>query len=413
MHTDAAPSAAVSSRWLLWLFAAFAVTHAATNIVRPMVSYRALQMGVPPEGLGLLAASFSLAPLVIALSIGRLVDRRGEMTFVIGGTVVMAVCSFAIALAPSIVVLTIFYALVGLGHLVMVVATQSLVARGSASSGYDRAFGHLSFAASLGQLAGPAIGGLIAGQGSPDETTRALVVAGVLGVLGLPLVLAIRPPRVEQSTRREAADASRPPLLSILRTPGVARAILVSMTVLSAIDIVVVYLPALGEERGWAASLVGGLLAARAAASMASRIFLGRLSDRFGRRLLLIVSMSLAAASLVALPFAPSAEATLVIMIAAGLGLGIGQPLTMSWVAAEATPGTRATALSVRLMGNRVGQVALPVIAGSVAAFAGAGGVLAVTGIIVGISLAAVAGGLGPRGRPPAGPDAGVDPGRG
>jgi hypothetical protein len=64
-------------------------------------------------------------------------------------------------------------------------------------------------------------------------------------------------------------------------------------------------------------------------------------------------------------------------------------------------------------MGNRVGQVALPVIAGSVAAFAGAGGVLAVTGIIVGISLAAVAGGLGPRGRPPAGPDAGVDPGRG
>ena len=397
MHTVPAPTATVSSRSLLWLFAAFAVTHAATNVVRPMVSYRALQMGVPPEGLGLLAASFSLAPLVVALSIGRLVDRRGEMTFVIGGTVAMAVSSFAIAFAPSVAVLTIFYALLGLGHLVMVVATQSLVARGSAASGYDRAFGHLSFSASLGQLAGPAIAGIIAGQGSPEETIRALVVAGILGVLGLPLVLAIRPPRVEQHTRREAADASRPPLLSILRTPGVARAILVSMTVLSAVDIVVVYLPALGEERGWAASLVGGLLAARAGASMVSRIFLGRLSDRFGRRLLLIVSMSVSAVALVALPFAPSAEATLAIMVAAGLGLGIGQPLTMSWVAAEATPGTRATALSVRLMGNRVGQIALPILAGSVAAFAGAGGVLAVTGIIVGVSLVAVSGGLASR----------------
>ena len=31
-------------------------------------------------------------------------------------------------------------------------------------------------------------------------------------------------------------------------------------------------------------------------------------------------------------PFAPSVEATVVIMIAAGLGLGIGQPLTMSWL---------------------------------------------------------------------------------
>ena len=60
---------------------------------------------------------------------------------------------------------------------------------------------------------------------------------------------------------------------------------------------------------------------------------------------------------------------------------------------AEAAPGTRGTALSVRLMGNRVGQVALPVVAGSVAAFAGAGGVLAVTGLIVALSLAGVIGG--------------------
>jgi predicted MFS family arabinose efflux permease len=207
----------------------------------------------------------------------------------------------------------------------------------------------------------------------------------------------VRPPAVERSARREAADETRPPLLSILRTPGVARAILVSMTVLSAIDVVVVYLPALGEERAWTASLVGGLLAVRAGASMASRLFLGALADRFGRRVLLIVSMTVAAVALVALPFAPSVEATVVIMIAAGLGLGIGQPLTMSWVAAEATPGTRATALSVRLMGNRVGQIALPVIAGSVAAFAGAGGVLAVTGAFVAASLAMLAGGLGGR----------------
>jgi len=388
----------VTSRWLIWLFAAFAITHAATNIVRPMVSYRALQLGVPPEGLGLLAASFSLAPLVIALSIGRLVDRRGEMLFLVAGVALMALSTLAIAAAPSVLVLTVFYALVGLGHLVMVVATQSLVARGSAESGYDRSFGHLSFSASLGQLLGPAIAALVVGQGSPEETIRALFVAGILGLLGLPLIAAVRPPRVERAARREEADATRPPLLAILRTPGVARAILVSLTVLSAVDIVVVYLPALGEERGWSASLVGGLLAARAAASMGSRLFLGALADRFGRRVLLIVSMSVAAGALVALPFAPSVEMTVVIMIAAGLGLGIGQPLTMSWVAAEATPGTRATALSVRLMGNRVGQIALPVIAGSVAAFAGAGGVLAVTGAIVAVSLVAVAGGLGARG---------------
>jgi MFS family permease len=406
MHTapPGTPSAAVSPRSLFWLFVAFAVTHAATNLVRPMVSYRALQLGVPPEGLGLLAASFSLAPLVIALSIGRLVDRRGEMLFVLGGTVVMAASIFLIAIAGNVALLTLGYALVGLGHLVMVVGTQSLVARGGAATGYDRAFGHLSFSASVGQLAGPAVAGFIAGQGSPDETIRAIVVAGLLSLAGLPLILAIRPRRAERPADG-AQTVARLPLSSILRQPGIIRAILVSTTVLSAIDIVVVYMPALGEERGWAASLVGAMLAVRAGASMASRLFIGRLSDRFGRRLLLIVSMSVSAVALVALPFAPSAEATFVVMIAAGLGLGIGQPLTMSWVAAEASPGTRATALSVRLMGNRVGQIALPVFAGSVAAFAGAGGVLAVTGVIVGISLALVSGGLASRPRRAAEPE--------
>jgi MFS family permease len=404
MHTAPPATDTVSSRSLFWLFVAFAVTHAATNLVRPMVSYRALQLGVPPEGLGLLAASFSLAPLVIALSIGRLVDRRGEMLFVLGGTAVMAASTFLIAIAGNVALLTLGYALVGLGHLVMVVGTQSLVARGSAAAGYDRAFGHLSFSASVGQLAGPAIAGLIAGQGSPDETIRAIVVAGFLSLAGLPLILAIRPPRAVRPAG-DAETVARLPLSSILRQPGIVRAILVSTTVLSAIDIVVVYMPALGEDRGWAASLVGALLAVRAGASMASRLFIGRLSDRFGRRLLLIVSMSVSAVALIALPFAPSAEATFVVMIAAGLGLGIGQPLTMSWVAAEATPGTRATALSVRLMGNRVGQIALPVFAGSVAAFAGAGGVLAVTGVIVGISLALVSSGLSSRPRRAAEPD--------
>jgi MFS family permease len=401
MHPTNTAAGGATGRWLVLLFAAFAVTHAATNIVRPMVSYRALQLGVSPEGLGFLAASFSLAPLVIALSIGRLVDRRGEMTFVLGGTAIMAAATFVIAISSSVALMTLAYALVGLGHLVMVVGTQSLVARGGAASGYDRAFGHLSFSASLGQLVGPAIAGVIAGQGSPDETIRAIAVAGALSLAGLPMILAIRPPRAERPPEG-SPPPERPPLLTILRQPGIARAILVSTTVLSAIDILVVYMPALGEERGWTASFVGALLAARAGASMASRLFLGRLSDRFGRRTLLVGSMALATVALVALPFAGSPEGTFAIMVAAGFGLGLGQPLTMAWVAAEATPGTRATALSVRLMGNRVGQVALPVAAGSVAAFAGAGGVLGVTGVIVGVSLVLVSGGLGPRAPSPA-----------
>jgi MFS family permease len=192
-------------------------------------------------------------------------------------------------------------------------------------------------------------------------------------------------------------------LLSILRTPGVFRAILVSTTVLSSIDIIVIYLPALGEERLWPASIVGALLAIRAASSMTMRVALGSLAARFGRPVLLRLSMMVSAIALVALPFVTALPLVAALMVVAGAGLGIGQPMTMSWVAALAPSGARATALSVRLMGNRVGQVALPVAVGSFAAVAGAGGVLGATGVVIALSLAGVFGGLGGRESGPAG----------
>src|SRR5690606_31578710 len=67
-------------------------------------------------------------------------------------------------------------------------------------------------------------------------------------------------PTAGRGTGPAAAGGSRPPSLrSILRTPGLIGAIVVSTSILLAIDLLITYLPALGEERGWPASLVGGL----------------------------------------------------------------------------------------------------------------------------------------------------------
>jgi MFS family permease len=381
------------------LLASFLVTHAGSQLVRPMVSYRGLQLGLAPAELGWLAASFSLAPLLLALSIGRLVDRHGELRFVLAGNVLMLAAAFGLAVAPGIPALLVLFASMGLGHLTMVVAVQGLVARGSDEGTYDRRFAQLALSASCGQLIGPALGGLVAGSGSEAEVTMALLVGAIVCAAGLPCTALIRPPASVAVARRSGGANRDTQLLAILRMPGILRAILVSTTVLSAIDVIVAYLPALGEERLWTPAFVGGLLAVRAGASMASRIFLGGWSDRFGRKALLAGSMAVSAACLVAMPLVGSEIGIVVLMAVGGFGLGIGQPVTMSWVAALASPGTRATALSVRLMGNRVGQMAVPVLAGLVAGSAGAGWVLGFTGLVVAGSLAMVYGGLGTQRR--------------
>ncbi len=381
--------------WLFWLLTAFVVNQAGMNLVRPMVSYRALSLGVDTAGLGVLCAVFSIAPLAVALRLGRLVDIKGELPFVFGGTILMGLVAFGLAAADSQLWVYLLFMLFGLGHLSVTVATQGMVARGSDERTYDQRFSAFSLAASVGQLIGPAIAGIVAGQGSTDETTLALAIGGGLAMAALPVALLIRSPATARPAKQ--GGGPKPSLLSILRTPGVARAILVSTTVLSAIDIMVIYMPALGEERLWPASLVGLLLAIRAGSSMAMRIVLGRLAARFGRPILLSLSMAVSAVALIAIPFTFAVPVMALLMVATGAGLGIGQPMTMSWVASLAAPGARATALSVRLMGNRMGQVALPVVAGTVAAVGGAGGVLGVTGAIVALSLAGVYGGLSAR----------------
>jgi hypothetical protein len=92
---------------------------------------------------------------------------------------------------------------------------------------------------------------------------------------------------------------------------------------------------------------------------------------------------------------------TAVLVVALGLGLGVGQPLTMSWLAETAPAGLRGRAMSLRLTGNRLGQVVIPSAVGAVAAGVGAAGVLGATALALG-AVAAAARGLRTGGPPPA-----------
>ncbi|MDF5752471.1 hypothetical protein [Spongiactinospora sp. TRM90649] len=67
--------------------------------------------------------------------------------------------------------------------------------------------------------------------------------------------------------------------------------------------------------------------------------------------------------TLAALPFC-GLPASIPVIAVMGFVLGLGQPLTLSWVAGRARPGERGTALALRLTGNRLGQVVLPAAAG-------------------------------------------------
>ena len=174
--------------------------------------------------------------------------------------------------------------------------------------------------------------------------------------------------------------------MDLLRRPGMFAVLMSSVVTVTAGDLLVIYLPLIGAERGIDASNIGLLLTVRSIAALVVRIFYARLILAMGRLPLTLVSTFVGAAAfvLMAVPSLPVMYAASAII---GVGLGIAATLTISGIVAVAPPEARGTAMTLRIMGNRLGLVFMPALAGAVAAATGVVGIL----VIIALSLTASA----------------------
>jgi MFS family permease len=362
-----------------------ALIQAVTFLVRPATSYRALELDVPGFALGVLAASYAVFPLLLALPIGGLVDRLGERRLMaIGSAVVLGCSAFLLFFGTSVPALVAGTALLGAGQLACVVGQQAVVANNAESARLDSAFGYLTFAASLGQALGPLAISLVGGASVRPDTNAIFLLATAMSLVLFVTTFVVSSKVSRRRRMSKGSAGAKGGAMALLKTPGVTRALATSATVLAVVDLTVVYLPALGAERGLSAATVGLMLTVRAALSMVSRLGLGSMSRKLGRMRLLVLSLAVSTVSLAAAAIPMPMWLLFVVMAFLGLGLGIGQPLTMSWLSAQAPEGQRGRALALRLAGNRVGQVVLPSAIGVVAVGLGAAGVFLASAVAVG-----------------------------
>ena len=387
------------SSWFVKVLALTFLMQAAVNAVRPTVSYRALALGADAAELGLIAAGFALLSLVLAIPVGRQIDRRGEMPFVILGVLLVCVVSFVLVGVSAIWALFVTQAVLGLGQLLTTLGAQALVAN-SDPAYRDSRFGTFTVAVSLGQFVGPAASGFVSqritlpppvtwGEGMDLVGSSVFLAASGAGLLAVLLAFSAR--RAGSAPRGDAAPALESPLRSVgqvLRQPNAPHAMLASIAVLTTTDLLVTYLPAYGATHGLSPTTVGLLLSARAGASMASRVLMGTLTRRVGRGRLLCLSTAVPALVLAPLPLVDSPALLYAIMVVAGLGLGLGQPLSLVWIAQTSPPDRRGTAVGVRLTGNRLGQVAIPALVGGIVGGTGLGAVfVSLAAMLVGSSI--------------------------
>ena len=376
--------------WLGRILVVLVLTQAAMFLARPVTSYRALALGADERVIGLITASSAVVPLLVAVPLGRVADRRRPVGILVGGVVILVASYVLLGFAATLGELALWSALLGLGHLALMLAAQSLIAQQSENSEHDRDFGLMAAAVSLGQLIGPALGGLLlsadAAGSLEGATTRAFLVAAGLSTLALPACWGTS--TVGEPGGRRRPDGQRMSATDIVRAPGVPAGMFASVTILAAVDIVTAYLPVIGERLGISPAVVGALLSLRAVASILSRLLIPWMVRALGRVRLIAVSAAGSALAMAALPVPDGAMGLAAVLVVAGFFLGIGQPLTMSLIVQAVPDDARGTALAIRLTGNRVGQVATPAAAGLVA---GAAGVAAAFWLLGGLLVLAAA----------------------
>lgn len=368
--------------------------------VRLMLGYRAIELGADAAFLAVLATAFAAPALAGSVLVGRLADRVGGAWVVLVGAALMAVGSFVPLMAPEQWLLMLAAAAAGLGSVGVFVGQQAFVAHRNRGRASDDDFGNLATMGSVGQLlAPPLVTGVAAIGAAPahPHTSLGLLVCAVAACIAI--VPSIQLCRVDRALPLQHAPGAAPSgSLRLLRTPGLWRVIAVSGAMLVTMDLLYTFIPLWAAERGIDATVVGWLLALRALVSVVSRLGLGRLVARFGRKAPLVLSMGCGVIALAVLPFSGVAAAVAV-MIGLGVCLGLPQPLTLAWIVEIVAARDHGAALGLRMAGNRLAQTVVPLGMTAVAAPLGVAGVIWANAAIL-----AVATGLAATSRPDADP---------
>lgn len=365
----------IAPYWLALVLIHSGLVQAGVYVVRPMVSYQALNFGADFALVGLIGATFAIAPLVLAIQIGRFVDKglAGFATFL--GPIVTLLSVGGLLLASELWHLAILLPLLGTGHLLAMVGGQTLIAQFSGDKKYERNFGLLTFYASLGHAVGPFIGGLLVVTDQDQLTVdNSLLFAGLLFFAAALLTLPIR-----RRLATNAATGTKGSVRKVLAVPGYKPAIFVAGATTAVVDVMLIYLPLLGTALGLSAAEIGLLLAIRAIASMLVRFILGPLGERFGVRSLLVIGSLVTMVGSILIALTTSFTILAFLLFLTGIAMGVGQPATMAWVSRISRPESMGLAISVRLTANRLGQVAIPALASSIA-IAGLAGVFYLLG---------------------------------
>ena len=235
-----------------------------------------------------------------------------------------------------------------------------------------------SLCVALGAVVGPLIGGYLS-----FETVY--IVCIIVG--GAAIFFSYWVPHLSKpSDKRESTKLIDS--FKLFENPLIRRALFSSALVLYSKDIFVAYFPLLGKQVGLSTAAIGWILALQGLATMFVRFVLPKLLEIYKRDTILFTSILVAGIAFFLLPFNHSLLVIALLAILLGLGLGCGQPISMTTTYNASPPDRTAEVLGLRIATNRLFQLVAPSVFGVIGGSVGMMGVFIFSGaFLVGGSL--------------------------
>jgi predicted MFS family arabinose efflux permease len=342
------------------------------------VSLYALELGAGAAAVGVLAALFAVFPLLLAVHAGRISDRFGVRIPIVCGAATMAAGLTLACFTSSISLLFLCPALLGLGHIFFHVSIHNLVGSLGASAERTRNFATFALGSSLAAFIGPSAAGFAIDLAGFRTAFAILAAVSAAPIVVLALQRGVIPAHVRHEVEEQAKNA-----FDLLAIPGLRRTLIMSGVTLTGIELFSFYLPIYGRSIGLTPSVIGMVLSSYAVAGFIVRSFMHRLAQRYTEVGVLTGSLFVAALAYFLIPGFDNGGLLALAAFALGLALGSAQPLTIILTYNHAPAGRSGEALGMRIMANKVTQIAVPLAFGGFGAAMGAVPVFVATGVFL------------------------------
>ncbi len=336
--------------------------HAGFGGAKVALPLHALSLGVDAFSVGVIMALWALCPMLIALSVGRLVDRVGPRMPMLAGTVGVVAALLVPYFFPGVVALYVMALVVGTAFQFFFIPTQGIT--GALGGPEDRArnYSLLAVGFSIASFLGPLIAGFSIDYLGYETAYLTLAACPAIAVV----LLWFKGGMLPKAAVAAGGDPKKSSSFALLRNAKLRNAIIASGLISVGWDLYLFFFPIYGHSIGLSASAIGAIISMFAAAVFVIRVALPALLRKWSEFQILLQAIGFAGAALLLFPLFQNPYLLAAASFVLGLGCGVGQPMSMSLIYSLSPPGRASEGAGLRVTFNHFTHMVVPLAFGGI-----------------------------------------------